>query len=226
MNRLLRTTLLAATLASLVACQGKTPATAPNGTGGSSLENDVGTSVGRGMAEAQRKLETENITIRSGKGELHKAEITPTGGLIIDGKTIALNETQRQAVLDYRARTIDIAHAGMDIGVQGAKLATRAVTEAIGGLLSGHPDQIDKRIEMQTQGIKKAASSLCDKLPALQAAQQKVAAAVPEFAPFANIHSDKGSECKRGLDDHAATAAPAAAPATPAASGQPAPATR
>lgn len=221
MNTFLRTTLLAAALMSLVACQGRTPTAAPASGAGGDIESDVGNSVSRGMQEAQRKLETENITVRSDNGGLHKAEITPAGGLLIDGKSIPLDNTQRLAVLEYRARTIEIAHAGMDIGVQGAKLATKAVSEAIGGLFSGHPDQIDKRMEAQTRGMKQAASALCDKLPALRAAQAKVGAAVPEFAPFATMDDHDINDCKHDLEDKApppppSPPAPPAPPVTPA----------
>jgi len=208
-----RTLLGVALVAALAACHRDAPA--PTAGSGNAIEDNVAHNVGKAMADAQRKLETENITIRSDDGATHKAEITPKGDLLIDGKAIALNASQRAAVLDYREQTVVIAHAGMDVGVQGAKLATKAVTEAIGGIFSGHPDQIEKRVQAQADGIKQAASALCDKLPALQAAQQRVAAEVPEFAPFATIEQHDTTVCKRDLDDDSSEPATPATPAPP-----------
>src|SRR5689334_3473691 len=119
-----RTLLLAAAVVSLAACQARTPepatqASTPTGSA------DRGT-IAKAMDEAARKLATENITIRSENGEAHKAEITPTADLIIDGKTVAIDESQRRLLLDYRARVSDIAQAGMAVGAQGAELAGKA----------------------------------------------------------------------------------------------------
>jgi len=208
-----RTLLCIALAASLAACDSKPPAAAAPNT----IEDDVASNVGKAMSVAERKLETQNITLRSDDGGTHKAEITPTGELIIDGKPVPLNAAQRAALLDYRAQTLVIARAGMDVGMQGAKLATKAVTEAIGGIFSGKPDEIEKRVQAQADGIRQAAGALCDKLPALQAAQQRVASLVPEFAPFATSESTDTSDCKREIDGTSAPDPARAAPAAPAA---------
>ena len=219
MNAIFRTTLLALAVSGLVACRDRTP-DAPKAASGHTIEGDVTESVSGAMAEARRKLATENITINEHGGR--KAEITPDGDLLIDGKPIRVDANQRRMLLEHRRQIISIAEAGMGIGVQGAKLATRAMTEAITGIFSGEPERIEKRVEAQAQDIKQAARALCDRLPAMYASQQKLAAAIPEFAPFAKMEPKEIDHCRKGIDDETPPAAPAA-PAAP--SAPPAPVT-
>ena len=191
-----RTLLCVALVASLAACQQKAPDTAT-----ATPQEDPGLiarNVEAAMDKGREKLATENITISNdGQG---KAEITPQGDLLIEGRKVEIDEGQRRLLLDYRNEVSAIASAGMDVGTEGAKLATKAVTEAIGGIFSGKPEEIEARIEAQAQGIKDKARALCDRLPRLYAAQQKVAAGVPDFAPYARMTPDDIDDCRRDID--------------------------
>jgi hypothetical protein len=207
----LRTLLCVALVASLAACQARSPepaagANAPAANGGQSA-------LAKTISEAARKIDSENITIRSDDGTTRKAEITPAGDLLIDGRPVALNESQRRLLLDYRARVSDIAQAGAAVGAAGAELAGKAVTEALGSIFSGSPDDVGKRVEAQAQGIKDAARRLCDRVPALHEAQRKAAAAIPEFAPFANTSQDDTEKCHEEIDAPAAPKRPIEPPA-------------
>jgi hypothetical protein len=204
----LRTILCAAVIASLAACQARTPEPAA----GSPASNGSQSTIARTISDAARKIDNENITIRSDDGTARKAEITPKGDLIIDGKPVTLDESQRRLLLDYRARVSDIAQAGAAVGAAGAELAGRAVTEAIGSIFNGNPDEVGKRVEAQADGIKQAARKLCDRVPALREAHRKVVAAIPEFAPFAEMNQDDSDKCHQEIDAHDAPApsAPAA----------------
>lgn len=205
-----RPLLLAAAVLALAACQpnASQPATStpasksattatPNGN--ATLGDGLGDSIDRAMGEARDKLNTGNITISHDGAR--RAEITPKGDLLIEGKAVAINDEQRRLLLDYRDQVMQIASAGMGVGAEGAKLATKAVGEAIGGLLSGQPDRIEQRVQAQAQGIKQAALKLCDRLPAMYASQQRVAAAVPEFAPYATMKMDDIKDCRHDAED-------------------------
>ena len=124
-----------------------------------------------------------------------KAAITPKGELLIDGKPVAMNDAQRKLALDYRAGVTAIAEAGIDIGLQGADLAGKAVTEALAGVFSGKSDEVEKRIEHHAEGIKASAVKLCTKLPALLDAQNRLAEAVPEFKPYASMTQGDIDDC-------------------------------
>jgi hypothetical protein len=207
---LFRPLLCAAVVASLAACQARTPEPAAAGTGATANGNP--SALAKTISDAARKIDNENITLRSDDGTARKAEITPAGDLIIDGKPVALDASQRRLLLDYRARVSDIAQAGAAIGAAGAELAGKAVTEAIGSIFSGNPDDVGKRVEAQADGIKQAARKLCDRVPALREAHRKVVAAIPEFAPFAEMNEDDSDKCHQEIDAHDAPApsAPAA----------------
>lgn len=212
----LRTLLCVALVATLAACQGRAPEPA-GGTAAAPAAPE--STLAKTISDAVRKMDNENITLRSDDGATRKAEITPGGDLIIDGKQVALNDSQRRLLLDYRARVADIAQAGAAVGAAGADLAGKAVTEAIGSIFSGNPDDVGKRVEAQAQGIKDAARQLCDKVPALREAQRKAVAAIPEFAPFAKMdgHNDD-DKCHEEIDAHdAPTPTAPSAPAAPAA---------
>ncbi|WP_166636806.1 DUF2884 family protein [Cognatilysobacter terrigena] len=197
--------LATALVASLTACQQQNPqpatkSTSTTGVGdgiGDGIGDGVGDSVDRAMDQARVKLEKENVKLTENG---RHAEITPQGDLIIDGKTITVNAEQRRLLLEHRAHILEIAGAGMDIGKEGARMAGRAVTEAITGIFSGDTDRIHDRVEAQAQGMKKAAAALCDKLPAMYASQQRLAAAIPEFAPFAKMKSTEQDKCHADIN--------------------------
>ena len=93
---------------------------------------------------------------------------------------------------------IGIAEAGIDIGVQGANLGAQAAGEAIKGIFSGNSEQIEARINAEADKIKASAAKICDQLPALMATQQQLAAAVPEFKPYAKMDQSDIDDCRNG----------------------------
>jgi hypothetical protein len=218
-NRIFACTALLATLA---ACQANAPssasktATAPASQPTSALGRMVETE----MREAREKLAHENITlgsvhIRSGehggvsvmsdddsKDNGPKGEITPQGDLLIDGKAVSINAKQRAMLLEYRAHVITLAETGMDIGVQGADLATKAMGEAFKGIFSGKSEKdIEKTVEAEADKIKQSAAKLCGSLPAMLASQQKLAASVPEFKPYATMTQEDIDDCMKDSED-------------------------
>ena len=169
--------------------------------------------VQKGIDEAKRELATKDISVTSvhvGNGHHDdeddhsgrpKAVITPQGDFVIAGKTVPATPEQRSLLMDYRQHIIGIAQAGMDIGASGASLGTTAAKEAIWGAISGKSDkEIEESIKPQTEQIKTAALKLCTRMPDLLASQQKLAAAMPEFRPYATMTQKDVDDC--GKDDH------------------------
>jgi hypothetical protein len=213
LRTLLATTLLCA-LPALAACGASDPAPA-NGTQEAAPQSAIGKAAAAGIAKARRELATKNITV----GELRvngggnprstaddnrpKGEITPEGDFLVDGEAVSITPAQRALLLQHRARIIEIAEAGMEIGMQGADLAARATTEALKGVFSGRSEQeIERRVEAEAEGIKAAAMALCERLPALYQSQQQLAAALPEFGPYATMTADDIDDCRD--EDHVA----------------------
>lgn len=171
----------------------------------------ISAEIHKGIEQAKQELATKDIDINNvhvGHGEhtrhsdLPKAAITPQGDLVIAGKTVPATPEQHAMLVDYRRQIVSIAEAGMDIGEHGATLGTQAAKEAIWGALTGKSDkEIEERIKPQTEQIKAAAAKLCLRLPDMLASQQKLAAAMPEFRPYATMTQKDVDDCSKNDDN-------------------------
>ena len=165
--------------------------------------------IDKAMQEAKRDLATKNIELdhvhfgNDDNDKRPKAEITPQGDLLIAGKKVDATPAQRALLLDYRQQIVDIASAGMDIGTQGADLGMQAAKTAMMGAFSGKSDkQIEAAIKPQTDKIEAAARQLCQqRMPALLASQQKLAAAMPQFQPYATMEQKDIDDCAKDMTD-------------------------
>lgn len=171
----------------------------------------ISAEIHKGMEQAKRELATRDIDIdhiHVGHGQhddndsLPKAAITPGGDLLIAGKTVTATPEQHALLVDYRQQVVAIAEAGIDIGEHGANLGTQAAKEAILGALTGKSEkEIEARIKPQTEQIKTAAMKLCQRLPDLLASQQKLAAVMPEFRPYATMTQKDIDDCGKDTDE-------------------------
>lgn len=225
---------LALCLPLLAACQNEAGNAASTPTAEAGTETAPQTALGRTVAkaldEARKDLREGNLSLNgnydvriNGKrvqreaGNLPAAEITPAGDIIIAGRTVTTSDDTRALARTYREGIITVAETGMDLGVQGADLGMRAAGEAIGSLLRGNTEDFEKRIEAEAKQLEASAIKLCDHLPDLLAAQQSLAVAVPEFAPYARMEASDIGDCKDGISSAASGQGDAAAEADAAA---------
>jgi hypothetical protein len=172
--------------------------------------------VQKGIDQAKQELLTQDISVGSvhfhDKGQRHddsdddsklpKAVITPQGTLVIAGKPVDATPEQHAMLLDYRQQIIGIAEAGMDIGASGADIGIAAAKQAIFGAFTGKSDkEIEASIKPQTDQIQAAALRLCKRLPDLLASQQKLAAAMPTFQPYATMTQKDVDDCGKDMAD-------------------------
>lgn len=161
--------------------------------------DDTGSIVANAMQEASREvteaMATENISI-SDDGNAAEAEITPQGDLLIDGRKVAVDPSQRALLLEYRSQVAGIAQAGVAIGMQGADLASKAVGQALKGAFTGNTEEMERNIEAEAEKIEAQALKLCDRLPAMRATQQQLAATLPEFKPYATMTEADIADCQ------------------------------
>ena len=129
-------------------------------------------------------------------GSLPKAEISPQGDLLIDGKVVPVDEAQRKRLLEHRANVIAIAEAGIAIGMQGAQLGTQAASGALASVFSGNTGEFEKKMEAEGAKIEAEALKLCDRLPPLLESQQALAAALPAFQPYATMEATDIEDCR------------------------------
>lgn len=216
----LSTALLLVSLAALSACGDRDASTAggrPASQASAPADTAVARSVRKAIDKARTKLAEENITlgdvhVTSGKGGFSiraddgsdrgrpKAEITPRGDLLIEGREIEATPEQHALLLDYRRHIERVAGAGMDIGAAGAELGIKAAGEALRGVFSGDTDKIEERIEAQTDAIKASVVTLCGQLPAMLETQNKLAESMPEFRPYATMDQSDIDDCAKDSD--------------------------
>ena len=146
--------------------------------------------------KVRHQMATQSLKLNGADG-LPAAELTIQGDLLIDGEKIAMTDAQRALALDYRSEVAAVAEAGAAIGMQGAELATQAMAEAARSVIDGDARSVEQRIEGKADAIRASAKALCDRLPGLLAAQAALAAAVPEFAPYADADKDIVGDCRK-----------------------------
>lgn len=191
MKRMYTTSLALLLATTLAACSDKAPSAATD------PADEPATLIGKAVKEASKDAREElaNGNIELSATDHPDAEITPTGELLIDGKTVKVNAEQKALLLEYRGHVAAIAEAGIGIGLKGADLAGKAVTEALKGVFTGNTDQIEKKIEAEAEGIKQSAQKLCERLPAMKITQDKLAASLPEFKPYATMDQSDVDDC-------------------------------
>ncbi|MGF0667317.1 hypothetical protein [Stenotrophomonas sepilia] len=178
----------------LIACGGTS--STPDTTVGKSVADatsGVGQTVKEALGDARKDITQGNIKISADKQP--RAEITPDGRLLIAGKEVAANETQRRQLQEYRGHVVAIAMDGMDVGLAGAKLGASAAGEALKGIFSGDSEGIEKRINAEAEKIEAQAKRICNRMPAMLASQQALAASLPAFKPYATMDQSDVDDC-------------------------------
>jgi hypothetical protein len=204
-----------ALLASLAACQDKAPASAPASASKPAEPGGLAGMVGAAMDKARAEMEKKNISIGSGvhinvngheinssDDKLPRAEITPQGDLLIEGKPVAVTPAQRALLLQYRGEIIGVASAGMEIGKQGVDIAGKAVGTAIAGIFNGKSDQAEQEMKAQGDRIEAAAMKLCDQLQPMLETQQELSASLPAFKPYAKLEQSDIDDCRKHDNNH------------------------
>ncbi len=166
------------------------------------------------MARARKELETENLSVGDGlkiggnsKGKatdtaaLPKAEISPQGDFLIDGKTVTIDAKQRRELLSYRGLVIDIANSGIDIGERAALAAINEVDRGLLSLMvSALTGGLEHRVErMVNESIQPAVEQICRRLPEVLDSQQRLAKSLPAFAPYANLKKEDVTDCEESV---------------------------
>lgn len=163
------------------------------------------------LAQARRELETDNLALGSslsfGKDgrrrkqddSVPKAEITPTGDFLIDGRQVEVDTRQRQHLLAYRGLVIEIAQSGIDIGERTALAAVDAVDRGLFSLMVGAmTGSLERRIEKTVrEHVEPGVRGICRRLPALLDTQQQLAQALPAFQPYATLEPGDAESCER-----------------------------
>lgn len=194
MSRFLSKTLLLAVILASAACSGADEAS-------SSPERDGFAGLADKAAdEIREEMAKEDLDLGRGANDEPAAKLTPQGDLVIGGEKVAMTDEQRAMALAYRESLATVAETGARVGLQGAALAGDALKLAAASALSGDGSTVEEQLKGQTDALEAEARALCDLLPGLMAQQQKLAAELPEFAPYANMSAEDFDKCGEHRD--------------------------
>lgn len=222
--KILHATSLSLALAAVIAlpaCRRPDPGDAAEATGeAKEARGVIAKAIDKEISKARKELREGNLVISgdrdvnvsvggwkissdkaSGGDDRPRAEITPAGDLLIAGKAVDVTPDQRRMLLQYREEVLGVAEAGLEIGSKGADLAGEAIGQAIGAIFSGNSDEIEQRVEARAQELKEEAKVICTRLPAMLEVQQKLAASLPEFKPYATMTQEDVDDCMDDLED-------------------------
>ena len=166
------------------------------------------------LAAARRELDTGNLQLGDGlrfgtsdarashaDRALPRAEITPQGDFLIEGRPVAIDRRQRQELLLYRGEVIAIAKAGIDIGERSAQAALDAVDRGLFSLMFGAmTGSLERRIEKTVrETVEPGVRQICLSLPALRDRQQRLSVTLPAFRPYATLEAEDVQDCENEL---------------------------
>ena len=221
----LRHSLLFGTLAlALAGCSQPAPPAPPAPPPQASAEGPdtfLGRKVKLAIDKAREELATSNLSLNNefsfgdgsvraiaGKASKPKgdprplAEITPQGDLLIDGAKVDVTPEQHAMLVAYRGQVLQIAEAGMAMGVAGADLGGKALGGVAGAIFGGEKAAKDFEARMEAEGARLEAEGrkLCERLGPLYTQQQALAASLPAFAPYATLSQAEVDDCGKDKD--------------------------
>ena len=164
------------------------------------------------LAKAKQDLDTGDLQLQDslqfGKQAKSKrtaaekaAAITPQGDLLIDGKPQEIDAGQRHQLLAYRGLVVEIAKVGIDIGQKSADAALDAVDGSWVSLMFGAmTGSLERRIERTVrEQVEPGVRGICRMLPRVMDSQQRLAASLPQFRPYATLEREDVADCENSV---------------------------
>lgn len=165
------------------------------------------------LAKARQDLDTGDLQLQDslqfGKQSKAKrrdvdqvaAAITPQGDLLIDGKPQEIDAGQRRQLLAYRGLVVEIAKVGIDIGQKSAEAALDAVDGSwVSLVFSAMSGSLERRIERTVrEQVEPGVRGICRMLPRVMDSQQRLAASLPQFRPYATLERDDVADCENSV---------------------------
>ena len=162
------------------------------------------------LAKAKRDLDTGDLQLQDSlhfgkqtkvkhrEGEPVAAVITPQGDLLIDGKPQRIDASQRRQLLAYRGLVVEVAKAGIDIGQKSAEAALDVVDRSwVTLLFTAMTGSLERNVERTVrEQVEPGVRGICRLLPRVRDSQQRLAASLPQFRPYATLEREDVTDCE------------------------------
>jgi len=176
----------------LLACDGNADGVGKAiGTRAAEISGGLGQKARDATDEARRELLRNNTALHA-KGQ-PRAEITPDGQLLVDGKQIPTDATQRRQLLDHRALLI----ANSTDRLNADQSYADAADATLKGIFGGGGD-VRKQVGNEYDRLKDELKRICSRMPALLASQQTLARDIPAFKAYATMTQNDVDRCGKG----------------------------
>jgi hypothetical protein len=136
---------------------------------------------------AEIEIEDDDVLVVVDGAE---ARISPAGELFVDGRRVRVGERDQRDLVRYNSGMHWVEDHAIDLGLQGAGLAVSALGEAFAAVLTGDEKRAERRIEARADQLENDARELCDELRRIERIQNRLAANVTHFRPFAILELD------------------------------------
>lgn len=124
-----------------------------------------------------------------------QARITPTGNLLIRGGNVSVTSSQRALLQQYSAGIRDIQQRGLNIGESAVGMVGNMLSTLVASALNGGEQDLDARMRAKAEPLKEQARALCKDVQLQQQLQDRIAAELPAFRPYAVIDTRSEHDC-------------------------------
>jgi hypothetical protein len=202
MRRLFTSTLIAAMSLILAACADRDAAVQPQAstaetpTAQSEPESVLGRLVHSQTEELPKMLERQTLSLSSRDAGSQMGHIAPDGEFRIGDRIVPLDDAQRKLAAEYRRLSLaPLADTAIFAG-EGMDTVTDITKTYLSGLLSGDMAEADAKAREIARKTDQRFQAICATTQARLDAQNALAAAVPEFAPYANLTQADADRCE------------------------------
>ena len=143
-----------------------------------------------------RPVDARHLAVHRRNGP--EAIVSDAGEISVNGKQVILDGAQKNLAIGYFTLAKAVRDDGFATGMAGASTALTAISSVVSGLASGEPDKIGQDVEVKAAKVEAQAEKLCRDLRELAATQDALAAALPEFKPYALIGEKEVGDCGHG----------------------------
>jgi hypothetical protein len=151
---------------------------------------------GRGDSEFRHLSVLDDTHVAVHAPGLADAVVGASGSLNIAGTPVIADAAQAQIAVRYFTSAVALRNDALKTGAEGASTAATALASVAVGLASGNPDSIDAKVNASAAKVEAAANKVCVDLQELTKAQNDLAAALPQFKPYATIGVGEVNDCK------------------------------
>jgi len=142
------------------------------------------------------------IVVNGDKVTLHgtggsEAFLDAAGRLVVDGRDVAVDATQRQLLQQYFQAALAVREHGVATGKAGAAVAVQSLKNAATHVTGGDSEKADAKLDAATHRIDQEASRICMDLQQILVAQNLLAGSLAAFKPFAAIIDGGDDDCSK-----------------------------